>query len=119
MKAILKVEEVLMLLLSLYLFSLLDVAWWWYLILFLAPDISFLGYALNNKIGAIGYNIFHHKGIAILVYFFGVFLNNQWLQLAGIVFFGHASFDRILGYGLKYQDNFNNTHLGKIGKKDT
>ena len=30
--------------------------------------------------------------------------------------FGHSSFDRIMGYGLKHEDAFQNTHLGKIGK---
>jgi hypothetical protein len=29
---------------------------------------------------------------------------------------GHSSFDRVLGYGLKYDDDFKHTHLGWIGK---
>jgi len=33
------------------------------------------------------------------------------------IMLGHASLDRILGYGLKHLDSFNNTHLGIIGKK--
>ncbi|MEJ7830333.1 MAG: DUF4260 family protein [Segetibacter sp.] len=28
----------------------------------------------------------------------------------------HISLDRVLGYGLKYNDSFSNTHLGVIGK---
>nr|WP_317038961.1 DUF4260 family protein [Urechidicola croceus] len=36
--------------------------------------------------------------------------------MIGIILFGHASFDRMLGYRLKNSDSFNNTHLGKIGK---
>lgn len=118
MKRILKVEEFAMLLLSVYLFSLLNFDWWWYFLLFLAPDISFLGYTVNTKFGAICYNLFHHKGLAILVYLIGVSVDIELLQLIGIIVFGHASFDRILGYGLKYTDSFNHTHLGKIGKKD-
>ncbi len=31
--------------------------------------------------------------------------------------FAHSSMDRMLGYGLKYEDSFGNTHLGMIGKK--
>jgi hypothetical protein len=31
--------------------------------------------------------------------------------------FGHSNMDRLLGYGLKYPDAFQNTHLGVIGKK--
>jgi uncharacterized protein DUF4260 len=30
--------------------------------------------------------------------------------------FEHSSFDRVLGYGLKHEDAFQNTHLGRIGK---
>jgi hypothetical protein len=44
-------------------------------------------------------------------------LTNQAFLIAGIVLFGHSAFDRILGYGLKYPDSFNNTHLGRIGKE--
>jgi len=30
--------------------------------------------------------------------------------------FGHSSFDRVMGYGLKHEDAFQNTHLGRIGR---
>ena len=30
--------------------------------------------------------------------------------------YGHSSFDRVLGYGLKHEDAFQNTHLGRIGR---
>ena len=36
--------------------------------------------------------------------------------LLGIILFGHASMDRVFGYGLKFGDNFHHTHLGWIGK---
>lgn len=116
MKTSLKIEEIAMLGLSIYLYSLLDFVWWWYLVLFFLPDISFLAYAINTKIGAYTYNILHHKGTILFLFFLGVFMQNEVLQMIGIVFFGHSSFDRFLGYGLKYTDSFNNTHLGKIGK---
>ena len=35
-------------------------------------------------------------------------------QLPGIILFGHASMDRIFGYGLKFSDNFKHTHLGNL-----
>lgn len=106
-----------MLLLSCYLFSQLPFAWWWYLALFFVPDISFVAYSVNTKIGAIAYNFLHHKGIAVLTFFIGAFIQNEAVQMVGLVFFGHASFDRIFGYGLKYSDSFNHTHLGMIGNK--
>lgn len=115
MKTTLKVEEFGMFLLSLFLYSQLDYSWWLYAALFFLPDIGMLGYIINTKIGADLYNLFHHKGVAILVLIVGYILDIPALQLAGIILFGHSSFDRILGYGLKYPDNFKNTHLGKIG----
>ena len=29
---------------------------------------------------------------------------------------GHSSFDRVFGYGLKHEDAFQHTHLGRIGR---
>ena len=114
MNNLLKTEELAMFLLSIFLFNGLDFEWWWYLVLILAPDISMLGYIFSSKTGAMTYNLFHSKGLAILLYFFGIYSNNEWLQLFGIILFGHASMDRIFGYGLKYSDSFNHTHLGMI-----
>lgn len=118
MKGILKVEEVFMFLLGIYMFSLLNYQWWWFLVLILTPDIGMLGYLINNKLGAMTYNIFHHKGIAIVCYFIGIYWHSDILQLIGVVLFSHASFDRALGYGLKYSSSFHDTHLGKIGNGD-
>ena len=114
LKYLLKAEELAMLALSVVLFCQLNFAWWWYLVLFLAPDISMLGYLINQKAGTYSYNFFHHKLVAILVGLGGFYIHNEVYMLIGIIIFGHSSFDRVLGYGLKYTDSFKNTHLGKI-----
>ena len=116
MKNLLKLEELLMLLLGLYLFSFMNYSWWLFALLFLAPDIGLLGYLVNTKTGAIFYNITHHKGIAIALSLTGSVYAVPVLQFAGLLMFAHSSFDRILGYGLKYNNNFRATHLGLIGK---
>jgi len=46
----------------------------------------------------------------------GLAIGSQWLMLAGIVLVAHTSFDRMLGYGLKYPDDFRHTSLGWIGR---
>ena len=74
--------------------------------------------ALNPRVGAALYNTFHHKGVAVAMFVAGVYFSNSALQFSGLLFFGHSSFDRLLGYGLKYPDSFHNTHLGPIGKSD-
>lgn len=116
MKNLIKLEEVAMMGLSIYLFSLLPYAWWWYPALLLAPDISFVGYAAGNKVGAVVYNFIHHKAVAIAVYVIGAYLHADSALLIGVILFGHSSMDRFFGYGLKYFTGFSDTHLGTIGK---
>lgn len=114
MKNLLKVEELTMFLISIFLFSLLDYPWWMFLALILAPDIGMLGYIINTQVGALTYNLCHHKGLAILIGFVGYWGSVPELQLAGVILFGHASMDRMLGYGLKFPDSFKSTHLGSL-----
>ena len=117
MKSILRIEEAAMLGLGIWLFSQLPFAWWWFLVLILVPDISMIGYAFGNKAGAFLYNLFHHKAVAIILYLSGAYLNDDILKLAGVILFSHASMDRIFGYGLKTDEGFSFTHLGRIGKQ--
>ncbi|MDZ7681136.1 MAG: DUF4260 domain-containing protein [Fodinibius sp.] len=115
MKHIIKLEEAALLFLSVLLFTQTGFAWWLFAALLLVPDISMVGYGLNNRFGAFLYNIFHHKGIAILVYGIGYLIEDRYLELAGVILLGHSSMDRMFGYGLKFADSFKHTHLGKIG----
>jgi hypothetical protein len=117
MKNLLRLEEAAMLALSVYLNAFLSYSPWLYWILFLTPDIGMIGYLINTRIGAITYNVLHHKGVAILFYLAGLYLQNEALKFTGLLLFGHSAFDRMLGYGLKYNDSFHNTHLGFIGKQ--
>jgi Domain of unknown function (DUF4260) len=117
MKSILKLEELVMFFISVYVLYYFDAAWWLYLLLLLGPDISMLGYLAGDKIGAWSYNLFHHKGIAIALIAAGFMIDNDALIIIGVILFGHASMDRVAGYGLKYENGFKFTHLGEIGKK--
>ena len=116
MKQWLKLEELFMFGLTILLFLRLDFAWWWYPVLFFTPDLSMLGYVGGTRVGAFIYNVIHHKALEIGIFVVGVILASQPLQLAGLILFGHSSMDRVLGYGLKYSDSFQHTHLGMIGK---
>ncbi len=116
MKALLALEETSMFLFSILIFSTLPYAWWWFLVLILAPDISMVGYLVNPKNGAIVYNFFHHKALAIFCMAVGFYLRNDAWILVGAILFGHSSLDRSMGYGLKYFSGFKHTHLGEIGK---
>jgi hypothetical protein len=116
MKYLLKLEELLLLGLALFLFSKLDYGWGLYVLLFLAPDLSKLGYLANPRLGAWTYNLLHHKALAVALYILGFVFSVLWLSFAVTILLGHSSLDRVFGYGLKYPDAFQNTPLGVIGK---
>lgn len=118
MKQLISIEEVTMFLLAIFAFSYLDYSWWVFPALLLLPDLSMLGYIFNAKIGSIIYNVFHHKALALLLFMLGLYCSWAIVQLTGIVLFAHSSMDRALGYGLKYFTGFNDTHLGKIGRRN-
>ncbi len=73
-----------------------------------------IGYIKDTKIGAFIYNIFHHRGLSLIFYMVGVYLNNELIQLVAVILFAHSTMDRIFGYGLKLLDSFKNTHLGEL-----
>lgn len=128
MKNLLRLEELAQLLVCLGALITGGVPWWAYLLLLLGPDIGMLGYVFGPRVGAFSYNLLHHKGLALLVIAAGG-LSTYLLLITdspeslergaffmGIILYGHASMDRIFGYGLKFGDNFHHTHLGWIGK---
>lgn len=119
MKRILQLEELGHLAIALvWLYLLpLHLSWWVWVLLFFAPDVSMIGYTLNTRVGATLYNIAHHRGVAAVLLVWGLVAGNVPLQATGLLLWAHSSFDRVLGYGLKYGDHFGHTHLGRIGKE--
>ncbi len=116
MKKLIVLEELFLVLLAIFLFRNLGYDWWWFAIFFLAPDLSMVGYLAGSRVGAITYNFVHHKALAISLYVAGLLLANPLLQFVGLILLAHSSFDRVFGYGLKYPDGFQHTHLGMIGR---
>lgn len=117
---LLKLEELMIFIGSVILYSVYtSYAWWIYAILFFLPDISIALYSINNRTGAIAYNLLHHQGVMIALSLVGIYFQIEWLTATGIVFLGHSGFDRIFGYGLKFPDNFKHTHLGWLNQKNT
>ena len=116
MRNLIRLEETGVFLLAVFLLYKLNIhlSWWLYLLLFFSPDIGMLGYSINPKIGAFTYNFFHHKAVAVIILIPGIFQSNDYLLLAGLLLLAHSSFDRVLGYGLKYPDNFKHTNLGYL-----
>ena len=118
MLTLIRLEELAMFLFGLLIFSTLPYAWWWFPLLLLAPDISMIGYAVNSRVGAMVYNLFHHKAVGLLLIGIGFYLRDDLWILTGTILFAHSSMDRLFGYGLKYFKGFKFTHLGEIGRND-
>ncbi|MEV0156534.1 DUF4260 domain-containing protein [Micromonospora sp. NPDC050686] len=95
--------------------------WWWLLVLFLAFDLSMLGYLRGPRAGAFCYNLGHSYALPALVGAVAVIAAAlgdpiDWLGVLAVAWFFHIAVDRALGYGLKASEGFEHTHLGRIGK---
>ena len=94
-------------------------SWWMFLILFLAPDLSMLGYVAGRQIGAVIYNMAHaYIGPAALL-FYATIMDGETLLSYGIIWIAHIGIDRTLGFGLKSMKGFRHTHLGYVGQGPT
>jgi hypothetical protein len=117
MKYVLKLESLgLLVLFTAIYFHLYPGEWVLYLSLFFLPDLSFILFVISKKLGVIAYNIFHHQGIAAFLFIIGYQSHNEMMMKIALIFLAHSTFDRVAGYGLKYFDSFDHTHLGWVGK---
>jgi hypothetical protein len=89
-----------------------------FILLILAIDVFALGYAArDSRIGAHVYNFGHSYIIPPVLLVSGALLSNDLLIGGGLIWIAHIAMDRMLSYGLKYETDFKDTHLGKIGKR--
>jgi hypothetical protein len=92
-------------------------AWWAFALLFLAPDLSMLGYLAGPRAGAAIYNLAHSGALALALTLLGFFGGAPAVAAVGLIWIAHIGCDRALGYGLKYETAFADTHLGHIGRR--
>ena len=90
-------------------------SWWTFTLLILAPDLFMLGYLRSPRFGALIYNLGHTYAAPALLALLGLAIGPIAYGLAAI-WTAHIGFDRLLGYGLKLDAAFDQTHLGPIGK---
>lgn len=83
------------------------------MLLFLAPDLSLLGYLAGRRAGAATYNAVHTELWPIILAAAGVLADAPVLTQVGLIWLAHIGIDRLLGYGLKYPTAFKDTHLGR------
>jgi hypothetical protein len=86
--------------------------WGWFALLFLAPDVSLLGFlGPLNKASTGFYNVVH---CYVLPFLLGLMAWNRSSAPAGqfaLIWVAHIGFDRFLGFGLKFPQSFRFTHI--------
>lgn len=113
-KIILHLEGFAVLVLSIYFYKYNQFSWSFFFMLLFVPDISLFGYFINNKKGAIIYNLGHNYIFATITIILGLKLSNQTALAIGLIWSAHIGMDRMLGYGLKYPTRFKDTHLSRV-----
>ena len=101
-----RTEGAVLLALSILLYGLFGESWLLFVVLFLVPDLSMLGYLGGPLIGAVSYNLFHTYAPAGLLAAFGLLTGSLLLVSVALVWFSYIGFDRMVGFGLKYPTEF-------------
>jgi hypothetical protein len=89
---------------------------WWIFLLVLAPDLSFFGMMLGSRRGAMVYNLAHIYTWPVILIGAGALTPVTSLLSLGLVWATHIGVDRAVGYGLKYPEFVEATHLGLVGR---
>lgn len=95
-------------------YGFFDYPWFAYLVLFLLPDISMFGYRFGPRVGAVVYNMGHMFALPFLLAAAAFVAAAATPYLAALLWIAHIGIDRALGFGLKHQSGFKDTHLGRI-----
>jgi hypothetical protein len=73
--------------------------------------------AAGKRLGGLAYNLIHHRALALGLFVLGAWFALPALSLAGVILLGHASLDRLLGFGLMEGESFTHAHLKLTGMK--
>lgn len=115
MKTLLRMEHAALALAALIAYQLSGGNWWLFALLILAPDLSMLGYLGGPRFGAWCYNAVHNWVAPVLLYLVGLLSGTSLMTQLALILAVHIALDRTLGYGLKHESGFRDTHLGRIG----
>jgi hypothetical protein len=111
---LLRVEGAVLLVLGVLLYWLNGGSWVLFGLLFLAPDLSMLGYVVGTRVGAGVYNVLHTYALPAALAAYGLVGGSTVAVSVALIWLAHLGMDRMLGYGLKYPSGFKDTHLGRL-----
>lgn len=78
-------------------------SWILFFLLMLAPDVFFAGYLINPKVGMRVYNIGHIYATPMILIALHYLAGLPHALPIAIIWIAHIAFDRVLGFGLKYE----------------
>jgi Domain of unknown function (DUF4260) len=111
----LRLEAVTLVAGALIAYSTTNQPWWLIPLILLVPDVIMVGYLGGTRLGAITHNLAHSTPLPAAVIALGWWQHEPLVRAFGLVWLAHIGMDRALGYGLKYNDHFQHTHLGRPG----
>ncbi|HUF33767.1 MAG TPA: DUF4260 domain-containing protein [Acidimicrobiales bacterium] len=97
-------------------YQALGAGWLPFSLIFLAPDLSMLGYLRGPVTGARAYNLGHNLVLPVALGAAGLALTLVGVQAVALIWVAHVGLDRALGFGLKSPAGFRHTHLGTVGR---
>jgi hypothetical protein len=113
-RSLLHVEGLVVLAGTLVLYFDAGFGWLALLLLFLAPDLSMLGYLAGPAVGAFSYDVVHTYALPVALGVAGVVGGSEAAIQLALIWAAHIGMDRMLGYGLKYPTGFKDTHLQRV-----
>jgi hypothetical protein len=111
----LRAEGAVLLASALIAFALTSQRWWLVPLVLFLPDLAMAGYARSARAGALAYNLAHSYPLPAVLGAVGLWQGEPVVQAIAALWLAHIGMDRALGYGLKHDDGFAHTHLGRIG----
>ena len=113
---LLRLEGLAVALVTAALYARTGASWWLFAALWLAPDLSMLGYFAGLCWGARIYNAVHSYVPPATLALTALLPNTHGLVPFALIWVNHIGVDRLLGFGLKYPAGFGWTHLGNPRK---
>lgn len=87
---------------------------WLFALAILAPDLGLVGYLAGPRAGAWTYNAAHVYPLPAALLAGGLLAEVPLAVALALVWFAHIGVDRAVGYGLKYESGFGDTHLSRV-----
>ena len=89
-------------------------AWWLFVALVLAPDLSMAGFLAGPAVGTMAYNTLHTYALPVVLGGVGAIVGADIAVQLALIWLAHIGIDRAIGYGLKYPSGFKDTHLQRV-----